>query len=73
MRSSSTDRTSDRHTGIDDDNDSWDFEGMMTAEEVATSGTRRKLREIQRGREDRGEAEPTALVDVAELARGVLR
>lgn len=44
VRNSDTERTSDVLDGKDVEEDSWDFEGMVTAEKEVTSGIRGKLR-----------------------------
>lgn len=63
-----TERTSDVSNGIDNEEDNWGFEGMVTAEEVATTGIRGKLRETQRVCHEDDEAVPTTIVDVIEQA-----
>lgn len=45
----------------------WDFEGMVSSEQVATSGVRGKLGEGQCACGDDGEVVPTAIVNVVEL------
>lgn len=60
-----SDRPSDVPKGADTEEDSWDFEGMMTAEDVAMSGIRAKLREFQRVCENSGEA---VLTTIAKLS-----
>lgn len=45
-------RLADVPKGIDGKEYNWDFEGIVTAEEVATSSIREKLREVQRVCED---------------------
>lgn len=62
-------RTSDPTKDIDDEKDSRVSEGMMTVEEVATSGILGKLRGAQHACEKGGEAMPTTIFDVDELAR----
>lgn len=61
-------RTSDVSEGIDDEEENWDFENMVAAEIVASSGLRGKLLEVQRICEDGDEAVPTTILEVVELA-----
>lgn len=64
-----TERTSNVPEGMDGEEDNRDVECTVTAEEAATSGIRNKLREVQRVCDDSGEAVPTTIVEVVELAR----
>lgn len=69
VRSLDTERTNDAPKGIDNKEDNRNFEGMVTAEGVATSGIRGKLRVIQCVSEKSGEAVPTTILEVIELNR----
>lgn len=64
-----TERTSNVFRGINDKEVSWDFEDMVTAENVATFSIRGKLQKIQRVCEGAREAVPTTTADVFKLAR----
>lgn len=46
MQNFDTKRTSDVPKRIDDEEGDWDFEGLVTAKKIATTGTRSKLREV---------------------------
>lgn len=48
--------------------DNWDFEGMVTAVEVALSGLREMLREVQCFCKIGGESTPTTVVEVVALS-----
>lgn len=52
-----------------DKGQNWDFDSMVSAKEVATTGVRGKLREMQRVCEDCSKTVPTATVKFAELER----
>lgn len=54
---------------MDDGENDCDIGGMVTANEVTTSGIRGKLREVQRVCEDGSAAIPTTIVELIELAR----
>lgn len=69
MRNVDTERTIEVPDRMDEEEDSWDLEGMVAVEEVATSGVRGRLREAQRACEDSGNALPMTIVDVIKLAR----
>lgn len=62
-------QTSDGPDRVDNGEDIWDFQDMVTAEEVAMFGIHGKLREVQRVCEDGSEAVSTAIVGVVDLAR----
>lgn len=64
-----TEHASDVLQGMDDEEDSWDLESMVTAKEVATSDTRTEVQDVQRVCEDGGEAVPTTIVEATVLAR----
>lgn len=51
-----------------DDENSWDYESIVTAEDVASSCCRGKLRDVRRVCEDGGEAALTTIVEVVEFA-----
>lgn len=68
VRNLDKERFSDVPKGIKDKNNVSNFEGMVTAKEVATTSFRRKLQEVQHVREESGEAVPTAIVNRIELA-----
>lgn len=53
---------------MDDEEDSWDFEGMVNAKKVASSGICRKLEEAQRVCEDGKESVSATAVVVIGLA-----
>lgn len=53
----------------DNNKEIWDFEGMATAEKVASSGFRGKLREVQCLFEDCREDAHRTVVDVVEITR----
>lgn len=46
----------------------WDFENMMTVDELPAFGVRRKLTEIQQICKDKGESVPTSLIEVIDLS-----
>lgn len=46
----------------------WDFDGVMSADELAASEVRGKLKDFKRIFEDRGEAVPTSVLEVIELS-----
>lgn len=52
VRSLDAEGTSDVPKGIHGNEDSWDLEGIAIVEDVATSGIRRKFRDVQRIYED---------------------
>lgn len=55
--------------GVDDQEDNWDLEYMVTAVEAATTRNRRKSEEVQCVRGDGGKSESMKIVGVTELAR----
>lgn len=55
--------------GIDIEEDNWDFESLVIAEEMNTSGTHGKVQEAQRICDDGGKGVSTKIVEVIELAR----
>lgn len=68
VRSSGAKCTSGVAEIADDQVDNRDFEGMKTAKEVATSGIRGRVREVQRVFEKGVEAVPTTIINVVEIA-----
>lgn len=58
--------------GPEKNDDDWEFEGIISVDEVAGSGLRGKLREVQRICEEGGEVVPATVVDVVNLARKVV-
>lgn len=69
MRSLDAEPTSNVPEGIDKEKNNGDFEVMASATKVALSRLRIKLQKLQRIYENVGEALPTIVVDVVELAR----
>lgn len=69
LQSLATDHASDVPKGIEVEKGNWDFEGMVTPEEVATTGVCGKLQEVQRICGDDSEAVSTTVVDVTVLTR----
>lgn len=61
-------RTSNMPERIVDDEENWNFEGIVIAEEMASSDLRRSLPEVERDCDDGGKAVPTTIVDVNEQA-----
>lgn len=55
-----------------DEGENWEFKGMVSVDEAAAAGARGKLRELQRICKNGGEAVPTTVVEVIELARDVV-
>lgn len=69
VRSLDTELTSNVPGRMNDEEDSWNFEDIVTAKEVGSSILRAKLQEVQRVCENGGEVVPTTVVELAELAR----
>lgn len=63
-----TERTGDICKGLDDDGNSWNFEGMVTNDDGAKTGICAKVREVQRLCKVGDEAVSTTIVDINELA-----
>lgn len=51
----------------------WVFEGMISANELANTGVRRKVIEIQRICKKRSKTVPTAVLEVIDLSREVVK
>lgn len=62
------DRTRDEPERIVGEEDSWDLDGMVTAEEAVTTGIRGRLRDVPSVCEEGGETGLTTIVDVIDLA-----
>lgn len=67
MQKSDIDHTSGTLDRMVDGEDTWAFDGTVTAEEVATSGILDKLREMQRVCENGCGAVLTTIVEVIEV------
>lgn len=69
LRNLDTRRPSDVLKEVDDDENNWDFERRLSAEDVATTGIRRELLEVQPDCKNRGESVSKTIVDVFLLVR----
>lgn len=69
MRSLDTEPTSSVPEEVDDEENSWDFECMISSKEIVLFGLRGKLQERQRIFADGGQAVFTAVAKEVQLAR----
>lgn len=68
VRGSCNDRTSDEPEKMEDEKKNWDFEGVVSAEQVVTAAVRGTFWEGERVCEDVGETSPKTNVKVINLA-----